>query len=86
MSISNLRRKRQWGGGENASRVLLVCVYDTIVLEIGNETVLARFSAFGPIIKILIFERGEVTKFFIEYAHVESAEQVTTGRLRQDWL
>lgn len=27
----------------------------------------ARFSPFGPIIKILIFEKGEVTKFFLEF-------------------
>lgn len=50
---------------EQPSRVLLVCVYDTVILEITNETIYERFCRHGSVIKILIFERGEVTKFFI---------------------
>lgn len=61
---------------ESPSRVLLVCVYDTIILEITNDAVFDRFSPFGNIIKILIFERGEVTKFFIEFTQVPEAENV----------
>jgi hypothetical protein len=60
-------KKRQGHDRETPSRVLLVCVYDTVVVEVSNEAVFARFSPFGPIIKILIFEKGEVTKFFLEY-------------------
>jgi hypothetical protein len=48
--------------------VLLVCVYDTIALEITNEILHQKFQQFGAITKLLIFERSEVTKFFIEYA------------------
>jgi len=50
--------KRQNSGKEAPSRVLLVCVYDTIVLNITNEIVYARFSEYGNILKILIFEKG----------------------------
>lgn len=47
--------KKRPANRENPSRVLLVCVYDTVVLNITNETVYARFSPFGNILKILIF-------------------------------
>ena len=49
------------------SRVLLVCVYDTIVFELTNEIIHNKFQKFGTILKLLIFEKGEVTKFFVEY-------------------
>lgn len=75
-------KKRQANNKEGPSRVLLVCVYDTIVLEITNEVVYSRFSPHGHILKILIFERGEVTKFFIEFSDVPSAEKVTSPALR----
>lgn len=67
MSISNNKKKRTAQLHENPSRVLLTCVYDTIVLEITNEIVYSRFSPHGNVLRILIFERGEVTKFFIEF-------------------
>lgn len=50
---------------EKPSRVLLVCVYDTIVFEISNDIIKGKFEKFGKITKLLIFEKGEVTKFFI---------------------
>lgn len=52
---------------EKTSRVLLVCVYDTIVFEITNDLIYQRFHEFGNVIRILIFDRREVTKLFIEY-------------------
>lgn len=57
--------KRYAAKAEKASKVLLVCVYDTIVFEITNEAVREKFEPFGAITKLLIFEKGEVTKFFI---------------------
>lgn len=54
----------------------MVCVYDTIVFEITNDLVYARFQEFGSIIRLLIFERKEVTKMFIEYENVEEAVKV----------
>jgi len=56
--VLNCMSKRQNSGKEAPSRVLLVCVYDTIVLNITNEIVYARFSEYGNILKILIFEKG----------------------------
>ena len=40
---------------QEPSRVLLVCVYDTIALEVNNQLVYERFSKYGPIVKVLIF-------------------------------
>jgi hypothetical protein len=76
MSILNNKKKRSAQLNETPSRVLLTCVYDTIVLEIANEAVFAKFAPYGTIIRILIFERGEVTKFFIEFESISSAMQV----------
>ena len=39
---------------QEPSRVLLVCIYDTIALEVGNQLVYEKFSRYGPIIKVLI--------------------------------
>jgi hypothetical protein len=69
-------KKRQVSNKQHPSKVLLVCVYDTVVLELNNEIIYARFAPFGYIIKILIFERGEVTKFFVEFASLDDAERV----------
>jgi hypothetical protein len=77
MNYSNQIKKRMTGRKESPSKVLLVCVYDTVILEISNEAIFARFSPFGPIIKILIFEKGEVTKFFIEFSELQEAENVS---------
>lgn len=65
--------------------MLLVCIYDTIALEVTNQLVYEKFSRYGSIIKVLIFEKGEVTKLFVEYAEQDSAEQVfmTIGRRRK---
>ena len=52
------------------SKVLLVCVYDTLVLDINNDIIYDKFKGFGNIVKILIFEKSEVTKFFIEFGNV----------------
>jgi hypothetical protein len=38
--------------------------------------VYSRFSPFGSIVKILIFEKGEMTKFFLEYLEIENAVKV----------
>lgn len=76
-------KKRHGQERESPSKVLLVCVYDTVVVEVSNEAVFARFSPFGPIVKILIFEKGEVTKFFLEYLQVEDAFRVLVSLLRR---
>lgn len=75
-------KKRQGGERELPSKVLLVCVYDTVVVEVTNEAVFARFSPFGPIVKILIFEKGEVTKFFLEFQRVDDAAKVRSMPFR----
>jgi hypothetical protein len=72
---------------QEPSRVLLVCIYDTIALEVNNQLVYERFSKFGSIIKVLIFEKGEVTKLFVEFTDKSFAQQVTDFKLRrrQHW-
>lgn len=61
---------------QEPSRVLLVCIYDTIALEVNNQLVYERFSRFGSIVKVLIFEKGEVTKLFVEFTDKAFAQQV----------
>jgi hypothetical protein len=56
--------------------VLLVCIYDTIALEVGNQLIYERFSKYGSIFKVLIFEKGEVTKLFVEFTEKLAAQQV----------
>lgn len=67
---------------EKPSKVLLVCVYDTIVFEITNEIIQSKFEKFGTITKLLIFEKGEVTKFFIEYEEIDFAMRVSLHLFR----
>lgn len=76
MSYSMKSEKRYTQKTEKPSKVLLVCVYDTIVFEISNEIIRAKFEKYGKITKLLIFEKGEVTKFFIEYDEIDSAMKV----------
>lgn len=40
---------------DTPSKVLLVCVYDTLVLDINNDIIHEKFKVYGNIIKILIF-------------------------------
>jgi hypothetical protein len=35
-----------------------------------------KFDKFGKIKELLIFEKGEVTKFFIEYEELDAATKV----------
>lgn len=67
--------------------MLLVCVYDTLIIDISNAMIYDKFRPFGSIIKLLIFEKGEVTKFFIEFAEVEQASRVLLMlcRPRRSW-
>lgn len=51
----NNMKKRQGQLKETPSKVLLTCVYDTVIIDVTNEVVYSRFSPFGPILKILIF-------------------------------
>lgn len=67
---------------QEPSRVLLVCIYDTIALEVNNQLVYERFSKFGSIVKVLIFEKGEVTKLFVEFTDKSFAQQVSKHILR----
>ena len=62
--------------------MLLVCIYDTIALEVSNQLVYERFSRFGSIIKVLIFEKGEVTKLFVEFTDKSFAQQVNHTQFR----
>ena len=41
-----------------------------------NQLIYEKFSKYGPIVKVLIFEKGEVTKLFIEFSDQSSAQQV----------
>lgn len=63
--------------------MLLVCIYDTIALEVSNQLVYERFSKFGSIVKVLIFEKGEVTKLFVEFTEKAFAQQVRVGLFRR---
>lgn len=49
------RRQPEKGDKQEPSRVLLVCIYDTIALEVTNQLVYEKFSKYGPIVKVLIF-------------------------------
>lgn len=53
MSLHNKKRKNP--PKHDPSKVLLVCVYDTIVLEINNDIIYDKFRPFGTIRKVLIF-------------------------------
>lgn len=65
----SLGSQQERGGPSNSpSPVLLVCVYDTIVFEITNELIYSRFQEYGNIVKLLIFDKREVTKLFIEFS------------------
>ena len=86
MSSYGKHELRYTAKNEKPSKVLLVCVYDTIVFQITNDIIRAKFEKFGAIKKLLIFEKGEVTKFFIELDEVENAAQVTLQRFRPRML
>jgi hypothetical protein len=88
MSLSSKSIKKEGSPErEEASKVLLVCVYDTLVIDIANSVIHDKFRRFGNIVKLLIFEKGEVTKFFIEYSQIEQAIRVRTvlSRPRGNW-
>jgi len=55
-SRSNNRRENP--EKQDPSRVLLICIYDTIALEITNQIIYEKFSKYGAIVKVLIFEKG----------------------------
>ena len=76
MSNHGRQEVRYTAKSEKPSKVLLVCVYDTIVFQITNDIIRSKFEKFGAIKKLLIFEKGEVTKFFIELDEAENAAQV----------
>ena len=48
-----------------------------------NQLIYERFSKFGSIVKVLIFEKGDVTKLFIEFYEIPSAQQVSPWLFRQ---
>lgn len=58
MSHSVKNEKKYTQKVEKTSKVLLVCVYDTIVFEITPEIIHGKFDRFGNITKSLIFEKG----------------------------
>lgn len=69
MSVSSRSSKKDASSErQDPSKVLLVCVYDTLIIEITNDMIHEKFRKYGLIVKLLIFEKGEVTKFFIEYS------------------
>lgn len=75
-------RKRNSIPKDEPSKVLLVCIYDTVALDITNDIVYEKFKPFGAIVKLLIFEKSEVTKLFIEYAEIQQAENVRKPSFR----
>jgi hypothetical protein len=68
--------KRREGSSNEPSRVLLVCIYDTVVLNITNEMLYETFVGHGTLDKLLVFEKGQVTKAFVQFADVQEAERV----------
>jgi hypothetical protein len=62
--------KRKEKGTIEPSRVILVCIYDTVVINITNEMLYEYFVGHGIIDKLLVFEKGQVTKAFIQFADV----------------
>lgn len=82
MMLESPSPKRQKNLNQEPSKVILICVYDTIALELTNEVIYERFRVFGNIVRLLIFERGEVTKMFIEFGEVEQAVEVNSERDR----
>lgn len=68
--------KRRESGPNDPSKVLLVCIYDTVVLNITNEMLYQTFVGHGQLDKLLVFEKGQVTKAFVQFADVEEAERV----------
>jgi hypothetical protein len=60
----------------DSSRVLLVCIYDTVVTDISNEMLYSSFTGHGRVEKLLVFEKGQVTKAFVQFASVGDAEKV----------
>ncbi len=70
-------RKRGSLTPQEPSKVLLVCIYDTIALDITNEIVYDKFKTYGNIVRLLIFEKHEVTKLFVEYGELQHAINVT---------
>lgn len=51
---------------DEVSRVLLVCLYESESISITNESLYELFSVSGRVGKVLIFERGDLTKCFVE--------------------
>jgi hypothetical protein len=51
-------------------------VYDTVVFELSNDMIYNTFKDHGQVRKVLIFERGEVTKCFVELASNAEATQI----------
>lgn len=62
--------KRKEGSAAEPSRVLLVCIYDTVVLNVTNEMLYETFAGHGTLDKLLVFEKGQVTKAFVQFADV----------------
>jgi hypothetical protein len=77
MSISSRGKSGPAVSSETPTPVLLVCIYDSLVVDITPESIRLRFCKYGPISKVLIFERGEVTKLFLELPNPQLALEVS---------
>lgn len=75
-------RKRGSLPPQEPSKVLLICIYDTIALDITNDIVYEKFKGFGNIVRLLIFEKHEVTKLFVEYSELQQAINVRMNLFR----
>lgn len=56
------------------SHILLVLISNICsTFPLTNDLLYEKFSNYGKVVKILIFQRGTVNKAFIEFADVEDA-------------
>lgn len=85
MSISSRGKSGPAVSSETPTRVLLVCIYDSLVVDITPESIRLRFGKYGPISKVLIFEKGEVTKLFLELPNPQLALEVSSRSSRLNW-
>lgn len=44
------------------------------MFQLTNDLVYSKFSPYGRVSKVLIFERSEVTKLFVEFESLEDSE------------
>lgn len=85
MSLSSRGKSGPAVSNEAPTAVLLVCIYDSLLVDITPQLICSRFGKYGPISRVLIFERGEVTKLFLEFTSEQKALEVSILLHRRRW-